>query len=79
MNTTKQGFLLKNDSDSWSFHPGHSLKEKSLRNNNPKAILLPDFDTLAKSLHASKHIWYRDGSTSKHSLKISKIRKLNSS
>jgi len=30
MKSPKQGVLLKDNSDSWSFHPGRSLKEKSL-------------------------------------------------
>ena len=56
MVTPKQGFLLKNDNDSWSFHPGRTLKKKLIRNNNPKAIPLADLDTLSESLHDSKHM-----------------------
>ena len=56
MVTPKQGILLKDKNDSWSFHPGRSLSGKSARNNKQKAIPLPDFENTATSLYASKHL-----------------------
>ena len=55
MLTPKQGFLLKQDDDSWSFHPGRTLKKKSTR-NDPTRIPLPHFNHTAESLVNSKHM-----------------------
>ena len=59
MKTPKQGLLIHKDNN-WSFHPGRTLKTKSLRNNSKDKLInlasnIPDIEALIQKCQVNKN------------------------